>query len=147
MKSGAMRRGKVKILSFIYCLLQLSWGLFQSLPGLILMLSTRKNCRHYWYRGSYVTHWKHPGGISLGMFIFISNDSLLVHEYGHSIQSLILGPLYLLVIGLPSLLWANSHWCIRHRQKNHLPYSFLYTERWADSLGEHFSGLLGKDRP
>jgi len=26
----------------------------------------------------------------------------LVHEYGHTIQSIILGPLYLLIIGIPS---------------------------------------------
>ena len=31
---------------------------------------------------------------------------LLVHEYGHTIQSLIFGPLYLIVMGIPSTLWG-----------------------------------------
>lgn len=33
-------------------------------------------------------------------------QTLLVHEYGHTIQSMILGPLYLIVIGIPSTLWG-----------------------------------------
>lgn len=48
--------------------------------------------------------------MSLGLFIFmfggryIGDEETLKHEYGHSIQSKILGPLYLIVIGLPSLM-------------------------------------------
>lgn len=32
------------------------------------------------------------------------SNQLLVHEYGHTIQSLMLGPLYLAIIGIPSTL-------------------------------------------
>ena len=52
------------------------------------------------------------------------------HEYGHCRQSRILGPFYLLVIGLPSLLWAL--WWTPGRSVGY--YSF-YTERLADRLG------------
>jgi hypothetical protein len=48
------------------------------------------------------------GAISLGMFIFTFtphvSDRLVRHEYGHSIQSMVLGPLYLLMIGIPSMV-------------------------------------------
>ena len=52
-------------------------------------------------------------GVSLGWFIFWSctgnrfthlNNDCRLHEYGHSRQSVMLGPLYLLVVGIPSLV-------------------------------------------
>ena len=73
------------------------------------------------------------GGISLGHFVYvrrIDDIRMVRHEYGHCRQSLILGPLYLAVIGLPSLLWAV--WWNPCRR---VPYYRFYTERWADRLG------------
>lgn len=77
------------------------------------------------------------GGISLGRFVFVHVDSsemLLQHELGHCRQSVLLGPLYLLVIGLPSITWATLYPLIS-RQGSGPEYSWFYTERWADSLG------------
>lgn len=61
-------------------------------------------------------------------------EPMLRHEAGHSRQSRLLGPLYLVVIGLPSLLWAAWYtWRLRHRHtKAPLPYGWFYTEAWAD---------------
>ena len=73
------------------------------------------------------------GGISLGNFIYGRPPiykRMLLHEYGHCIQSRILGPFYLPVIGLPSLLWAL--WWHPGRRRSY--YTF-FTERWADRLG------------
>ena len=72
------------------------------------------------------------GGLSLSRFIYVDmlNYDLIRHEYGHSKQSMILGPLYLLVIGLPSLVWA---WLYKDSWKK--SYYWFYTERWADYLG------------
>ena len=73
------------------------------------------------------------GGISLGNFVYLRPpvyEKMVRHEYGHCIQSRLLGPFYLLVIGLPSLLWAL--WWNPGRP---VPYSWFYTERWADRLG------------
>ena len=77
------------------------------------------------------------GGISLGKFIFMCNemmfdDKYTIHELGHSIQSLYLGPLYLLVIGIPSLLRA---FYVVIRPKSAATYHNFYTETWADALG------------
>lgn len=54
---------------------------------------------------------KSGGGLALGKYIFINqtykDQSLVIkHECGHVRQSKILGPLYLLVIGIPSILHA-----------------------------------------
>ena len=73
------------------------------------------------------------GGISLGNFIYGRTPlykTMVHHEYGHCRQSRILGPFYLLVIGLPSLLWALTWHPGRRRT-----YNDFYTERWADRLG------------
>lgn len=83
------------------------------------------------------------GGISLGRFIILPwkyryNSSSYVrdtisHEYGHTRQSLYLGWLYLIVIGLPSLLWAWAHSAFRRLRT--VDYYSFWTERWADRLG------------
>lgn len=73
------------------------------------------------------------GGISLGNFVYLRPpvyEKMVRHEYGHCIQSRLLGPFYLLVIGLPSLLWAL--WWHPGRP---VDYYTFYTERWADRLG------------
>lgn len=75
------------------------------------------------------------GGISLGNFALISNrlsedECDISHEVdGHTKQSKMLGPFYLLVIGIPSLCWAM----FRNRESNPNYYSF-YTEHWANNL-------------
>ncbi len=77
-----------------------------------------------------------PGAISLGNIVLMSpacrdNMQTVCHELGHCKQSVILGPLYLIVIGLPSLLWAVTHHHIAQKRS----YYWFYTERWADRLG------------
>jgi hypothetical protein len=81
-----------------------------------------------------------PGGISLGTYILMSETSYKdkrnrtkKHEYGHSKQSLYLGPLYLIVVGLPSLLWAGF---IHNLVRKEIGYYDVYPENWADKLGE-----------
>lgn len=126
-----------------YGILQILWGFPQTLLGFAVFLCTVK-ASHYRYHGAIVTEWKKRTGLSLGMFLFVpergDGKDFLVHEYGHTIQSLILGPLYLLVIGIPSLLWCNLSWCIAFRRKRKCSYQTFYTERWANHLGEKVTG-------
>lgn len=51
------------------------------------------------------------GGISLGTFAFVSdnlakNEVYPMHEMGHMWDSKAMGPLYLFIVGIPSLLNA-----------------------------------------
>ena len=72
------------------------------------------------------------GGISLGHYIIINQfqpKTTVMHEYGHCRQSRYLGWLYLLIIGLQSLLHAALCKC-----KNHNYYN-MWFEKWADKLG------------
>ena len=81
------------------------------------------------------------GAISLGKYIFLCQEMFTkkeyeTHEYGHSIQSLYLGPLYLLVIGIPSILRA---FYVTINPKSATTYHNFYTEAWADALGKKFA--------
>lgn len=75
------------------------------------------------------------GGVTLGEYIFVYQkytdlSRVIQHETGHVKQSRILGPFYLLVIGLPSIVHAALH---RSLCKNDNYYHF-YTEKWANKL-------------
>ena len=62
-------------------------------------------------------------------------ERILRHEYGHSIQSLVLGPLYLFVVGLPSILWCRVPALGKSWRSGRRSYYSFITERSADRLG------------
>lgn len=75
------------------------------------------------------------GGVTLGEYIFVYQrytdlSRVVQHETGHVKQSRILGPLYLLVIGLPSIIHAGLHRFLCHNDN----YYHFFTERWANKL-------------
>ena len=124
-----------------YIAWQTIWGLPQTAAGGATFLAFARD-RHFLHHGAVVTVWKYRTALSLGPFIFLGScgngidDRLLVHEYGHTIQSLILGPLYLPVIGLPSFMWFRMPRFANRRHAQGLSYYSFYTERWANHLGE-----------
>ena len=80
------------------------------------------------------------GAVTLGNYVFIGLNSeykeTVKHELGHTIQSKILGPLYLIVIGIPSITYCGLRRIfLSLRKKNY--YDF-YTEKWANNLSEKY---------
>lgn len=131
----------------LFILVQIVWGFPQTLAGFVIYV-LQGNTPRVPFHGATVLRWNGKGSLSLGPFIFISNGAnpavlgnLVVHEYGHCIQSLIFGPLYLIVIGLPSLLWGELPALHAMRKKRNLPYFGFYTERFANYLGTKVTGL------
>ena len=114
-----------------------TWGITQTIGGLILYLWFFR-CPHSYYRGVVLTKWPIKGGISLGMFIFANHDraEVTIHEYGHTFQALLLGPLYLIIIGIPSLSWACIPIFDKLRNERGIQYTWLYCEKWASYWGE-----------
>lgn len=112
------------------------WQLPQNLAGLLLVLLLKPEDSYQFNRARLYYASRMRGGISLGRYIIVRSamrdytGRTEWHEYGHSRQSMFLGPLYLLVIGLPSLLWA-AVWQPGHGSS----YYDFYTEKWADKLG------------
>lgn len=120
------------------------WQLPQNLIGLFLLfiydkekVYHRLNGRTFYYTSEM------PSGISLGNYIIMNRQDKedgMRHEYGHSVQSRILGPLYLLVIGLPSLLWNIIDRIIVTKIVGVVRSCEIYYnmpwEHWADVLGK-----------
>ena len=128
--AGFLRTESIEMKSILYILLYV-WQLPQNILGEILSLyyGARKGHDYRGVKLHYST--SIPGGISLGWHIIINdrnrNDEYeKMHEWGHTRQSLMLGWLYLAVIGLPSILWAS---------RPRLDYFSFWTECWADTLG------------
>lgn len=118
------------------------WELPQNLLGFIVTKVTKAN-KYCTYGTANVYSWTVSGGMSLGKYIFIpfkvdtpmlyGVEQYIKHEYGHTLQSSYLGWFYLLVIGLPSLIWCGC--CGKYRRKHGISYYDFYTEKWADRLG------------
>ena len=86
---------------------------------------------------------KQKGAVSLGVFRVYKSEYYKssayyvklsrMHEKGHRQQSKWLGPLYPIVIGLPSIIWATLHSFCKPISK--IDYYWFYTEKWADKIG------------
>ena len=95
---------------------------YNSLTGHLLKATVRLNS-YYLLNPSY--------GYNNGRIV-----NTVEHELGHTIQSKILGPLYLIVIGIPSITYCGLRRAFPSlRKKNY--YNF-YTERWANNLSEKY---------
>jgi hypothetical protein len=120
------------------------WQLPQHLAAGLLYLVLRlagKLGGAIYYRDSRIFLVSANFGVSLGDYIFLfqtCNETDRAHEYGHCIQSRFFGPLYLLIIGLPSLL-GNIWDRLFHRAWSPAQridwYYRRYPEHWADRLG------------
>jgi hypothetical protein len=91
--------------------------------------------------------------VSLGHFVFwcraresryfVLDDRTRAHEFGHTFQSRWLGPLYLPLVGVPSVM--RVLYAVAYREvtgKRWTGYFDGYPEAWADRLGG-----VQRDRP
>lgn len=124
------------------------WQLPQNICGLVYKAILNKKCNLHSESENFKCYLKDSrGSVTLGKYIFVYRESRnleesILHEKGHVVQSLRLGPLYLLVIGLPSLLhcWYNDFVdCCWTDGKYH--YEHFYTEDWAEDLAYEASLL------
>lgn len=124
-----------KAMRIAFLVLAFLWEMPQTLLGLAVLYHNRKRVDAiFQYRSRFLFLVpEFVGGISLGMLSFGSRVKILQHEYGHTRQSKILGPLYLVFIGLPSILWASTRFITR-RWVN---YDWFFIEAMATKLGKH----------
>lgn len=123
------------------------WELPQNLLGLLvfgIMKSRRKivqvktDAYHYFIETPNT-------GVSLGWFVFWTpagnrfthlNNDCRMHEAGHARQSLMLGPFYLLIVGIPSISRVlYSKWFRKKHGYKWENYFNGFPENWADKLG------------
>lgn len=144
------KRKASKVEQFFVYLIQWTWGLPVNIVGGIAYLICTKILKHphskFGYANIVYLPWN-AGGLSMGLFIFVRDEkekeewlyNVRIHEYGHTWQCLLLGPLYYLIVAIPSVIWCNCF--ARYREKNNISYYKLYCEAWANVWGEKGSGL------
>lgn len=112
------------------------WQLPQNILGLIVIWVTKSKkieCGNYYKTELNI-------GVSLGSYIIIGNvtETTLKHEKGHQKQSLYLGWLYLLIVGIPSIS-RNIYDRLFHRKWTNDErikwYYSQFPEKQADELG------------
>jgi hypothetical protein len=126
------------------------WELPQTYLGLVISIFLGRPTLIY--KGSFVTY-SRGFGVSLGAFVFVipavvfeaagyddpnqEQTNGLLHEHGHTIQSRLLGPLYLLVVGLPSLVMnlMSTYSMLYGKRVFYNNYYKRFPENWADRLG------------
>jgi len=122
---------------FLFYFISITHGIIQTLIDAVFYLFNIKK-KYTFFHGSIVTEWKFNRSVSFGLFIFFNkyqkDYQLLRHEYGHTIQSLILGPLWIFVIGIPSIIWCGCFG--KYRFMHNINYYSFYAEAWANRLGK-----------
>lgn len=100
---------------WLYYLLACTWGIIMTLIGVIITIVTwpiswfTKKVRFEKYHWIYKLHigpqgW---GGCEMGLMFFRdqeNNESLNKHEFGHTFQNCLLGPLFPILVGIPSAI-------------------------------------------
>jgi hypothetical protein len=133
----------MKIKSVLLNIVYFTWCLPQTLVGLIIKLIKAKEVKTVeTYKLESQVNWiQWYYGVSLGKYILVSTFykeetngefNAKNHEFGHVKQNLMLGPLYLILVGLPSITFNiisqnNEKFASRYYQR--------YPENWADKLG------------
>ena len=138
------------LFDIFFYVIQWTWGFSVNIVGGIAYFICTKimgyDHQKFGYSNIVYMPWN-QGGLSMGTFIFIRDEKVKkewlyncrIHEYGHTWQCLLLGPLYYIVIAIPSVIWC--HCFQKYREKNNVSYYKLYCESWANSWGEKFSEM------
>lgn len=130
------------IMNYIRNLILFIWQLPQHLLAILYIGYLVMMCKDLGvdsrYKQAIVIPCVMRGAVTLGCYIFVGLNSeyrkTVKHELGHTIQSKMLGPLYLIVIGIPSITYCGLRRIFPSlRKKNY--YDF-YTEKWANNLSE-----------
>lgn len=135
----------------LYWFLQLTWGLLATFLGFFVFLYAIIFRKHKIHKNgfSFIVEFRgNWGGLSLGPFAFCGNYSssdvywyehTRAHEYGHSIQNIILGPLWLFIIGIPSFIrYGYRKWLYNVKKEPLTDYDDIWFEGSATKIGEKY---------
>lgn len=73
---------------------------------------------------------------------YVGNSQLYMHEYGHSLQSQMIGLSYLFAIGLPSLGCTRFPQNVENNVYGDSSDDFFYTETWANQLASRYFSIF-----
>ena len=117
------------------------WQIPQIIIGLIMLLIFR-NKTTYTNPYNHITVWNINSGRTFGSACFSTgpiiitcdgaSENTLKHETGHSMQSIYLGPLFHIIVSIPSVI---RFWVRRLFNKSHEWYLSGWPESSAEKLG------------
>lgn len=134
---------------WLYYLLACTWGIIMTFLGILISIVLRiaslftekiKFEKYHWIYGVKVgpEYW---GGLEMGLMFLRDQKSgdryINCHEFGHTFQNCILGPLFPFVVAIPS---ATRYWIQEFRSrkgKTNPPYSAVWFEDAADVCGQY----------
>lgn len=139
-----MKNKKLIFQAVLFWLWQLTWGALITIPGLIIagicvLLGGKVHRNGYSFIIEIGKNW---GGVSLGAVSLCENCSSIspkffnhirCHEFGHSVQQLILGPLQLFLVGIPS--GARYWYSILSKRGLKQDYDYVWFEYTASKWG------------
>lgn len=128
----------------LFYILNLTWGLIMTFLGAVpatVLRCTGVVPERYGGCWCFVVG-KNWGGISLGLFIFVSRacTDRKAHEFGHAIQNAVLGPFFIFLVAIPSFVrccYRNLHTKL-HTNRVISAYDSVWFEGQATRLGEKF---------
>ena len=140
---------KSKINTFVYYLVLCTWGAFNTLVGLVValfMLITGHKPKKWGPMIVFVVNKEWGWGVNFSFFMVITKDCedsyhVKAHEYGHSIQNMIFGPLHLFIVDIPSTVrfwWRELMWAL-DKGEDLPPYDAVWYEGTATSWGKAFA--------
>ena len=133
---------------WLWVLLNLTWGILLTLPTTIfgLILSFKyKSQKYFWTRClQFGDNW---GGFEGSFFIFVANnmgeewtEHTRQHEFGHSFQNALFGPLTIFIVTIPSII---RYWYRRlFPSKCSTKYDDIWFEGSATCAGENATYYL-----
>ena len=135
---------------WLYYLLACTWGVIMTLLGLIislvLLIFGRKP--HKYHGIYYFQVGKGWGGLEMGLMFLTSKDAseyIRAHEYGHTFQNALLGPLFPILVGIPSAIrYWHREYLYKHNFQKYvaLPkYDDIWFEGSATDIGKKYTEL------
>ncbi len=139
----------------LFYILSFTWGIIMTLIGLLVLAFCTiffKDTKVELSNGRIFIRFlnKSFGGVSLGIVILTDrfyslNHGVDGHELGHTLQNAWLGPLFIPLIAIPSLIrasmfnWLATRYYERRGNGDVLKYDSAWFEGWATNLGnKHF---------
>jgi len=136
--------------TLFFWILSLTWGLPATIVGFLaatVLILTGHKPKNYHGNVMFIRP-ADVGSLNLGPFFFVSRRAqddayTKYHEAGHGLQNILYGPIYLIIVGLFSIIWYHI---FRRKYKDILPtlsreekdalYEKLWCEKQASKWGK-----------
>lgn len=137
----------MKLTKLQFAFLSCTWGIVMTALGslvaaILMALGYEPTPNKYGVRFCVGRGW---GGVSLGPVAVVNetpSEHILEHEFGHAVQNCFFGPLFVVLVAIPS---AIRYWCreivvkLGLKEQSELPpYDGIWFEGMATRLGEKY---------